>query len=70
MSMAGEVVVDTYALMAMVFGELSRRAEEVMLAIYRGETRGVIPPPVAYEFALQWCKGRIPGLKSLDEAPS
>gem|GEM_PF-6347998 len=37
MSMAGEVVVDTYTLMAMVFGELSRRAEEVMLAIYRGE---------------------------------
>ena len=63
-------MVDTYTLMAMVFGELSRRAEEVMLAIYRGETRGVIPPPVAYEFALQWCKGRIPGLKSLDEAPS
>jgi len=30
-------VVDTYTLMAMVFGELSRRAEEVMLAIYRGE---------------------------------
>jgi len=22
---------------------------------------------VAYEFALQWCKGKIPGLKSLDE---
>jgi len=62
-----EVVVDTYTLMAMVFGELTPLAKKTMLAIYKGEIQGLIPSPVAYEFSLQWLKGRIPGLASLGD---
>ncbi len=51
----------------MVFDELTDVAKEIMLDIYRGKIRGPIPSTVGYEFALHWLKGRIPGLKSLDE---
>ncbi|HDD63861.1 MAG TPA: type II toxin-antitoxin system VapC family toxin [Thermoprotei archaeon] len=65
---AGKVVVDTYAIMAMVFDELTPIAKKIMLSIYEGRIFGVIPETVAYEFILQWYKGRIPSLKSIDEA--
>ncbi len=61
------VVVDTYALMAMAFGELTSRAEEVMLDIRNGRRKGLLPSTVAYEFALQWLRGRLPLLRSMDE---
>jgi hypothetical protein len=32
-----EVVIDTYAILAMAYGELGERAEEIMLRIRRGE---------------------------------
>lgn len=64
---AGKVVVDTYAFLAMVYDELTDVAKDVMLDIYRGKIRGVVPSTVGYEFALHWLRGRIPGLKSLDE---
>ncbi|MCD6244475.1 MAG: PIN domain-containing protein [Candidatus Korarchaeota archaeon] len=62
-----KVVVDTYALLAMAFGELPRRAERAMMAIRRREVEGVVPPTVPYEFAVHWSRGRLPGLKSSDE---
>ena len=64
---AGKAVVDTYALMAMVFGELGDQARRVMLDIYEGRVRGLVPSTVGYEFALQWLRGKVPGLSSLDE---
>ncbi len=62
-----EVVVDTYALMAMAFGELTPKAEDVLMAIRNGKAKGIISPMVAYEFALQWYKGRLPSLESVRE---
>ena len=35
--------------------------------IHRGRVRGVIPATVAYEYVVHWLRGRIPGLKSIDE---
>jgi len=61
------VIVDTYALMAMVFGELTPKAENIMYSIYRGEATGIVPETVAYEYAIQWYRGRIPALKNIDE---
>ena len=61
------VIVDTYALMAMVFGELTPKAENIMYSIYRGEVTGIVPETVAYEYAIQWYRGRIPALKNIDE---
>jgi len=62
-----KVVVDTYALLAMAFGELTERAERVLMAIRRGEVEGVVPPTVPYEFTVHWSRGRLPGLRSPDE---
>jgi hypothetical protein len=36
----GEVVVDTYAILAMAYGELGVNAERAMLGIKRGEISG------------------------------
>ncbi len=58
---------DTYALMAMVFGELPPRAERVLRGIREGEFEGLVPPTVPYEFAVHWLRGRVPGLGSMGE---
>ncbi len=63
----GKVVVDTYALLAMVFDELTEAAREAMHGIYAGRTRGLLPSTVGYEFTLHWLRGRVPGLKSREE---
>lgn len=62
-----KVVLDTYALLAMAFGELSRRAERIMKAIRSREVEGIVPATVPYEFAVHWSRGRLPRLKSPDE---
>jgi len=62
-----EVVIDTYALMAIVYDEVGEDASEVFLRIKSGEVRGLIPATAAYEYVVHWLKGRIPGLRSLDE---
>lgn len=62
-----KVAVDTYALLAMAFGELTSKAERVMRAIRRGEVEGIVPPTVPYEFAIHWQRGRLPKLRSPDE---
>ena len=62
-----KVVVDTYALMAMIFRELSPIAKKIMHSIYRGKIIGIIPETVAYEFAIQWYRGRILVLENIDE---
>lgn len=61
------VVVDTYAILAMAYGELGRNAEEVLLRIRRGEAVGYLPATVAYELSVHWLRGKIPALKSVEE---
>lgn len=63
----GEVVIDTYALMAIVYDEVGREAREVLVKIKTGDVRGLVPATVAYEYIVHWLKGRIPGLRSIDE---
>lgn len=61
------VVVDTYALLAMAYGELSSTASRVFQNIRRGRIRGIIPVTVVYEYIVHWYRGRIPVLKSVEE---
>jgi len=61
------VVVDTYAILAMAYGELGRNAEEVLLRIRRGEAVGYLLATVAYELSVHWLRGKIPALKSVEE---
>ena len=61
------VVIDTYALMAIVFDEVSERARDVLMKIKNGDVKGLIPITVAYEYAVHWFKGRIPGLRDTEE---
>ncbi len=62
-----EVVVDTYTLLAIVYDEVSGKARRVLEDIRTGRVKGLIPATVAYEYIIHWLKGRIPGLKSIDE---
>ncbi len=62
------VVVDTYALLAMAYGELSSRAIQVLQGIRRGHVKGILPVTVVYEYLVHWYRGRIPALKTLEEA--
>lgn len=64
---AGEVVVDTYALLAIVYDEVGAEARKVLGGIRRGEIKGLIPATVVYEYVLHWLRGRVPGLRNLDE---
>ncbi|MEM1627196.1 MAG: PIN domain-containing protein [Sulfolobaceae archaeon] len=68
--MAEKVVVDTYALLSMAFGELTKKAEEVMLDIRSRKIEGIITPAIVFEFTVHWLRGRIPALKSLSEVKS
>ncbi|WP_252896814.1 hypothetical protein [Metallosphaera hakonensis] len=61
------MVVDTYAMLSMGFGELTKNAEEVMLRIRRRELEGLVPSTVAFEFTVHWLRGRIPSLTSINE---
>lgn len=62
-----EIVVDTYALLAIVYDEVSENAKKVLEAMRRGKIKGLIPVTVAYEYIIHWLRGRIPGLKSIEE---
>ena len=62
-----EVVIDTYALMAIVYDEVGSNALRVLKDIKAGRTRGLVPSTVAYEYIVHWLRGRIPELKSIDE---
>lgn len=61
------VIVDTYALLAMAFGELSRTASQVLQDIRNGRVVGVVPVTVAYEYLVHWHRGRIPALRTVEE---
>jgi len=61
------VAVDTYAILAMAYGELGKRAEEVLTRIRRGEAVGYLPATVVYELCVHWLRGKIPTLKSMEE---
>ena len=62
-----EVIVDTYALLAMVYDEVSDKSREILVKIRYGGIRGLIPATVAYEFTVHWLEGRIPRLRDIDE---
>jgi len=64
---AGAVVVDTYAILAMAYGELEEGAERVMTQVRRGEVAGYLPVTAAYELHVHWLRGRIPALRSVEE---
>ena len=61
------VVVDTYALLSMAYGEVGSKAKEILEGIKRREVIGVLPVTVIYEYAVHWYRGRIPALKSMEE---
>jgi len=62
-----EVVIDTYALLAIVYDEVGDIARNVLNDVKRKRVRGLIPSTVAMEYAIHWHRGRIPALKSIDE---
>ncbi len=62
------VIVDTYALLAMAFGELSDVATQTLQSIRSGRVVGVVPVTVVYEYLIHWHRGRIPALRTLEEA--
>jgi len=62
-----EVVVDTYALLAIAYNEVGATAHRVLDSIRRRHVRGLVPSTVAMEYAIHWYRGRIPALKSIDE---
>jgi len=53
-------VVDSYALPAMVFWGLSKRAIQLLQYVGRRRTR-VLLVTVVYEYIVHWRRGRIPG---------
>ena len=61
------VVIDTYALLSMAYGEVGSKAKEVLEEIRRGKVIGVLPVTVIYEYIVHWHRGRIPALKSIEE---
>ncbi len=61
------IVIDTYALLAMAYGEVSDRAAQALQDVRRGRIVGVVPVTVAYEYLVHWHRGRIPVLKTVDE---
>ena len=63
----GEVVVDTYAILAMAYGELGVNAERAMLGIKRGEITGIIPVTVVYELVLHWLRSKLPAFRYIEE---
>lgn len=63
----GKVVVDTYALIAIAYGEVGDGAEDALLKIKRDEVKGLIPSTVVYEYIVHWMRGRVPALRSLNE---
>jgi predicted nucleic acid-binding protein len=63
----GEVVVDTYVILAMAYGELGVNAERAMLGIKRGEISGIIPVTVVYKLVLHWLRSKLPAFKNIEE---
>ena len=63
----GKIVIDTYALLAVVYDEVGGDARRMLEDVRSGRAKGLIPVTVAYEYAVHWLRGRIPGLRSLDE---
>jgi len=62
------VIVDTYTLLAMAFGELSDVATQTLQSVRSGRIVGVVPITVAYEYLVHWYRGRIPALRAPEEA--
>ncbi|WP_156328032.1 type II toxin-antitoxin system VapC family toxin [Pyrodictium delaneyi] len=62
-----KVIVDTYVLLAMAFGELGEKASQLLQDVRRGRIVGLLPVTVAYEYIVHWRRGRIPVLTSLEE---
>jgi len=63
----GEVVINTYALMAIVYDEVGGEARKALMRVRSGDLRGLVPATVAHGYVVHWLRGRVPGLRSLDE---
>jgi predicted nucleic acid-binding protein len=61
------VIVDTYAILAMAYGELGKEAEKVLLSIKKGDVIGYLPVTVVYELCIHLLRGRIPVFESMEE---
>ena len=70
MEITRTVIIDTYALLAMAYGELSRTASEILQGVRQGSVRGIVPITVVYEYLVHWYRGRIPALRTIEEALS
>ncbi|ABM80486.1 type II toxin-antitoxin system VapC family toxin [Hyperthermus butylicus] len=64
---AKKVIIDTYTLLAMAYGELSSTAASLLEQVRERRVVGIIPVTVAYEYLVHWHRGRIPVLKTVDE---
>ena len=62
-----KLVVDTYTLLAKAFGELGKRAAQLLQDVRRGRIVELLPVIVAYEYIVHWRNGRIPALTSVEE---
>jgi len=58
--MVGEVIVDTYAIIAYFTGEISNEAKTVLDNVRFGKAKGVIHYLLIYELAYHWRNGKIP----------
>ncbi len=47
-----EVIIDTYALMAIVYDEVGKEATKVLNNVKLGKVKGLIPVTVAYEYVI------------------
>jgi len=61
------ILVDTYALIAAATDTTTPVAEKVFESIKLGKVIGVIHYAIAFEFIVQWAKGRIPAFKTRNE---
>ena len=63
-----KLVVDTYALLAKAFGELGKRAAQLLQDVRRERIVGLLPVTVAYEYIVHWRSGGILALTSVEES--
>jgi len=65
---AGEnkIIVDTYAIIADLVGDISSNARSMLDSVRYGEIKGLLHPLIVFELAYYWRKGRLP-FKDINE---
>jgi len=54
------IIIDTYALIADLVGEIPLKARRILDQVRIGEVRGLIHDLIIYELSYHWRKGRLP----------